>query len=88
MESPESEEELYKIAQRFKGVSLLVNNVEGGKTPILQPKQLQEMGVGADDLLTQGADFDCPRVKRSDGDQQRNFSRWVVQRKSAELYPH
>ena len=61
MESPESEEELYKIAQRFKGVSLLVNNVEGGKTPILQPKQLQEMGVGADDLLTQGADFDCPR---------------------------
>lgn len=44
VESPESEEELYKIAQRFKGVSLLVNNVEGGKTPILQPKQLQEMG--------------------------------------------
>lgn len=44
VESPESEEELYKIAQRFKGVSLLVNNVEGGKTPILPPKQLQEMG--------------------------------------------
>lgn len=44
VESPESEEELHKIAQRFKGVPLLVNNVEGGKTPILPPLQLQQMG--------------------------------------------
>jgi hypothetical protein len=26
--------------------------------------------------VVQAIDFDCPRVKRSDGDQQRNFSRW------------
>jgi len=44
VESPESEEELFKIAQSFQGVPLLVNNVEGGKTPILPPRQLQEMG--------------------------------------------
>ena len=44
IESPESEQELYAIAQRFQGVPLLVNNVEGGRTPLLPPGQLQEMG--------------------------------------------
>ncbi|MDD2544980.1 MAG: isocitrate lyase/PEP mutase family protein [Burkholderiaceae bacterium] len=44
IESPESEEELYTIGQTFRGVPLLVNNVEGGKTPILPPRQLQAMG--------------------------------------------
>lgn len=44
VESPESEEELQRISETFKGVPLLVNNVEGGKTPILPPTKLQAMG--------------------------------------------
>lgn len=44
VESPESEEELRIIGNTFKGRHLLVNEVEGGKTPILPPETLQEMG--------------------------------------------
>ena len=44
VESPETEEELARIAQTFKGTPLLVNNVEGGRTPILPPATLQQMG--------------------------------------------
>lgn len=44
IESPETEEELATIGRTFAGVPLVVNNVEGGRTPILQPQQLQEMG--------------------------------------------
>lgn len=44
VESPESEEELRKIGETFKGKHLLVNEVEGGKTPILPPHVLEEMG--------------------------------------------
>ena len=44
IESPETEEELATIGRTFAGVPLVVNNVEGGRTPILPPKQLQEMG--------------------------------------------
>lgn len=44
VESPESEEELARVARTFAGVPLLVNNVEGGKTPILPPAQLQALG--------------------------------------------
>ena len=44
IESPETEEELATIGRTFAGVPLVVNNVEGGRTPILPPQQLQEMG--------------------------------------------
>jgi 2-methylisocitrate lyase-like PEP mutase family enzyme len=44
VESPETEDELARIAQTFKGTPLLVNNVEGGRTPILPPATLQQMG--------------------------------------------
>ena len=44
VESPESEEELRRISDTFKGTPLLVNNVEGGKTPILPPAALQALG--------------------------------------------
>lgn len=44
VESPETEDELARIAQTFKGTPLLVNNVEGGRTPILPPAVLQQMG--------------------------------------------
>ena len=45
VESPESREELQQIAQRLaQRVPLLVNNVEGGRTPILSRAELQQMG--------------------------------------------
>ena len=39
VESPETEDELARIAQTFKGTPLLVNNVEGGRTPILPDRK-------------------------------------------------
>ncbi len=44
IEAPQSEDELHTIAQTFKGVTLLANMVEGGKTPLLPPKTLEEIG--------------------------------------------
>lgn len=44
VESPETEKELETIGRIFSGVPLVVNNVEGGRTPILPPQQLQDMG--------------------------------------------
>jgi 2-methylisocitrate lyase-like PEP mutase family enzyme len=43
IESPESEAELAQIGRSFD-VPLLVNNVEGGRTPILPPARLKELG--------------------------------------------
>lgn len=44
VESPESVEEMYTIGRTFKGVPLLANMVEGGRTPVLDAAQLQEIG--------------------------------------------
>ncbi len=44
IESPESVEELSTISRRLSNISLLVNMVEGGKTPTLPFEQLEEMG--------------------------------------------
>ncbi|MBV1934146.1 MAG: isocitrate lyase/PEP mutase family protein [Parvibaculaceae bacterium] len=44
IESPQSEEELYQIGQRFKGTWLLANMVEGGHTPLLPSTELTSMG--------------------------------------------
>jgi 2-methylisocitrate lyase-like PEP mutase family enzyme len=44
VESPESIEEMRKIGQTFNGVPLLANMVQGGRTPLLDPKTLQEIG--------------------------------------------
>ncbi len=43
VESPESEEEMRRIASAFDK-PVLINNVEGGRTPILPKDQLQSMG--------------------------------------------
>lgn len=43
VESPESEQELAKIGASFD-LPLLVNIVESGRTPVLPPKVLEEMG--------------------------------------------
>lgn len=44
VESPESVEELHRIAGEFRGVHLLVNMVEGGRTPVLPFEDLENMG--------------------------------------------
>jgi 2-methylisocitrate lyase-like PEP mutase family enzyme len=44
IESPESVEEMRRIGERFRGVPLLANMVEGGRTPLLDAKTLQELG--------------------------------------------
>jgi len=44
IESPESVEEMKKICDTFKGVPTLANMVEGGRTPVLDAKSLQELG--------------------------------------------
>lgn len=44
IEAPETIEELEIIGRTFNDVPLLVNPLEGGKTPILKPKELSEMG--------------------------------------------
>jgi 2-methylisocitrate lyase-like PEP mutase family enzyme len=46
IESPESVEELERIGREFGHVPQLANMVEGGKTPILSPDELAEMGFG------------------------------------------
>lgn len=44
VESPESLEELRRIAETFRGANLLANMVEGGRTPYLSIKELGAMG--------------------------------------------
>jgi 2-methylisocitrate lyase-like PEP mutase family enzyme len=44
VESPESLEELRRIAETFKGATLLANMVEGGRTPYLGTDELAGMG--------------------------------------------
>lgn len=44
IESPESEEEMAAICSRLKGKPLLANIVEGGRTPVLPQKTLEELG--------------------------------------------
>lgn len=44
VESPETDEELRTIGRTFSDRWLLVNEVDGGRTPMLPPQTLQEMG--------------------------------------------
>lgn len=44
IEAPADEKELDKISSSFPNTILLANMIEGGKTPILTPKQLGELG--------------------------------------------
>jgi len=44
IESPESEEEMRKIGETFKGLPLIVNVVEGGSTPVLPVADYQDIG--------------------------------------------
>src|ERR1700743_300552 len=44
IEAPRSEDELVKVARTFSGTPLLANLVEDGKTPMLAPTALEQMG--------------------------------------------
>ncbi|MEI9993049.1 MAG: isocitrate lyase/phosphoenolpyruvate mutase family protein [Rhizomicrobium sp.] len=44
IEAPRSEEELRRVAETFKGVPLLANLVEDGKTPLLSVAELDALG--------------------------------------------
>ena len=44
IEAPQSEAELQRISDRFRGVPLVVNLVEDGKTPWLSPADLERLG--------------------------------------------
>ena len=44
VESPESLEELRRVAETFKGAALLANMVEGGRTPYLSTAELAALG--------------------------------------------
>ena len=44
VESPESHEELRRVAETFRGAALLANMVEGGRTPYLSAAELGGMG--------------------------------------------
>jgi 2-methylisocitrate lyase-like PEP mutase family enzyme len=44
VESPESAEEMRAIGERFRGVPLLANMVEGGRTPVLSRAELESIG--------------------------------------------
>lgn len=44
IEAPRSEDELAKVANTFSGTPLVANLVEDGKTPMLSPQALQQMG--------------------------------------------
>jgi 2-methylisocitrate lyase-like PEP mutase family enzyme len=44
IESPETVDEMRRICETFKGVPTLANMVEGGRTPVLDARSLQELG--------------------------------------------
>jgi 2,3-dimethylmalate lyase len=44
IESPESVEEMRRIGETFRGVPLVANMVEGGRTPVLGRRELEELG--------------------------------------------
>ena len=44
MEAPESIDELARIADALPSVTLVANMVESGRTPLLTPAELRELG--------------------------------------------
>lgn len=73
IEAPQSVEELEKIGKSFPGKILVANMIEGGRTPNLTAKDLEEMGFSivfwpCTALYTITKAFgDCMRALRKDG---------------------
>lgn len=44
VEAPRSEDDLHRVAAKVPGVTLMANMVEGGKTPLLTPDELRDLG--------------------------------------------
>jgi len=44
VEAPESIEELEQVAKEVEGVTRVANMIEGGRTPLLTPKELHDLG--------------------------------------------
>ena len=44
IEAPESVEEMQKVGEALKGIPLMANMLEGGRTPIVRPLVLEELG--------------------------------------------
>jgi methylisocitrate lyase len=44
VEAPESVEELERVAKEVEGVTLVANMIEGGRTPLLTPAELHDLG--------------------------------------------
>ncbi|MCJ0762097.1 isocitrate lyase/PEP mutase family protein [Variovorax terrae] len=44
IEAPESVEELARVGEALKGIPLMANMLEGGRTPILRPAELEALG--------------------------------------------
>jgi len=44
VEAPRSEAELERVARALEGTPLMANLVEGGDTPLLEPRRLEELG--------------------------------------------
>jgi 2-methylisocitrate lyase-like PEP mutase family enzyme len=44
VEAPKTSDELARITRSFSSVTLMVNMVEGGKTPVLSAQELQALG--------------------------------------------
>ncbi len=46
IEAPESVEELGQVGKSLQGITLMANMLEGGRTPILRPAELADLGFG------------------------------------------
>ncbi|MES2184068.1 MAG: isocitrate lyase/PEP mutase family protein [Pseudomonadota bacterium] len=44
IEAPESHEEMERIGRELKGIPLMANMLEGGRTPMLRPVELESLG--------------------------------------------
>ena len=79
VESPESQDEMRAIGERFKGVPLLANMVEGGRTPLLCKDELEALGYKiaifpALGFLAAGAALESAYQSLKDSGSSRNVS--------------
>ncbi|TYB53492.1 isocitrate lyase/PEP mutase family protein [Nonomuraea sp. PA05] len=64
VESPESEQEMRRVCDAFRGVvPVLSNQIEGGRTPLLNTRDLQDMGYSLA-LFSLGAGFAAAKGMR------------------------
>jgi 2-methylisocitrate lyase-like PEP mutase family enzyme len=84
IEAPQSEAELQRIAARFRGIPLVGNLVEDGKTPRLSPAELESLGfkivlypISALLAVTQTLEDGYARILRGESPAMRaSFSRY------------